>query len=156
MASRIETNIKRVRKSVADEQGRYIVRTRALARALAAETRDNIRFNVQPRAIGGVFEGYAMTSTLWRKVVASEPIKQGKGWVATVRVLLTGRVKRYALIHEVGGKIRAKNAPYLIFKIKGQWVQVKEVTIRAKHYFQKGVERTRKEVNLERLSKLIR
>jgi phage gpG-like protein len=57
----------------------------------------------------------------------------------------------YARIHEYGGIIRAKNAPYLCFPIggsaltpggkrsyakgaKGEWVRIKQVTIPARHY----------------------
>jgi len=37
---------------------------------------------------------------------------------------------KYAAIHEYGGVIKAKNAPYLHFKTsKGNWVRVKQVTI---------------------------
>lgn len=35
----------------------------------------------------------------------------------------------YARIHELGGTIRAKTAPYLHFKVGDRWVSTKEVTI---------------------------
>ena len=41
----------------------------------------------------------------------------------------------FILIHQFGGVIRAKNVPYLKFRINGQWVQKKEVTIPARRYF---------------------
>lgn len=41
----------------------------------------------------------------------------------------------YAAVQEFGGTIRAKNAPYLVFKTKdGSWHSVKEVTIPAHPY----------------------
>jgi len=147
--AKIESNIKRVRKSVQDEQGRYSVRTREMARKIAAQGRDNVRANIKAKP-AGVFPGYAISGALARKVVASEPKKSRQGWTATVRVLTTGKQRLYALIHEVGGTIKAKGSGYLHFKVQGQWVRVKSVRIRAKRYFAKGIEKTRRTVNLER------
>lgn len=148
MTTRIETNIQRVRKAAQDEQGRYILRTRALARKVAAQGRENVRANI---STSGGFPGYAISGALARKVVASEPQKVKGGWVATVRVLSTGKQRLYALIHEVGGTIRAKRAPHLVFRIPGVgWRRVKSVRIRRKQYFAKGIEKTRREFNLER------
>jgi hypothetical protein len=150
MTSRIETNIVRVRKSVKDEQGRYQLRTRALARRMAAAGRDNVRANIS----SPTFPGYAISGALAKKVVASEPAKSGNGWVALVRVLLTGRQARYATIHELGGVIKARAAPFLVFFIPGVgWRKVKQVKIRAKHYFSKGIEKTRREWNTARLKR---
>lgn len=150
--AKLETNVQRVKKSVLDTQGRYTLNTRALARQMGREVRDSVRANVTPRSIGGVFEGYAMTSTLWRHVVASAAKKATRAWTVRVRVLMTGRVKLYALIHEIGGIIRAKSKPFLVFKIKGRWVRVKQVRIRRKLYFRKGVEKIRKSTTLDALS----
>ena len=100
--------------------------------------------------LAGTF-AFAISGALARKVVASEPQKVKGGWVATVRVLSTGKQRLYALIHEVGGTIRAKRAPHLVFRIPGVgWRRVKSVRIRAKGYFRKGIEKTRREFNLER------
>jgi phage gpG-like protein len=47
----------------------------------------------------------------------------------------------YASIHEFGGVIQAKNAPYLVFKTAdGAWHSVKEVTIRATPFLQPALE----------------
>lgn len=40
----------------------------------------------------------------------------------------------YAGIHQMGGTITAKNAPYLTFRIGGQWVRKKSVTIPARPF----------------------
>lgn len=42
----------------------------------------------------------------------------------------------YAAIHEFGGVIRAKNKPYLVFKVNGHWYRKKQVTIPKRPYFQ--------------------
>jgi hypothetical protein len=42
----------------------------------------------------------------------------------------------YAGIHEFGGIIRAKNpSGYLTFRVRGQWVRVRQVRIRQKKYW---------------------
>lgn len=162
---RIESNVRRVRESVRDTQGRYGLRTRALARKMGAATRDNIRANIAPRP-GGVFPGYAITGKLAGKVVSSQPRQVGSQWEARVRVLLTGKQAKYALIHEVGGKIRVKSAAQLRAMFaslrrygqlgqaagrKARQGKLTHITIRAKRYFSKGVEKTRREWSLQRL-----
>jgi len=57
--------------------------------------------------------------------------------LATTQEGLTARVGSpliYARIHEKGGVIKAKNGPYLKFKIGGRWVQVPQVKIPARPY----------------------
>ena len=44
------------------------------------------------------------------------------------RVVIGSNLK-YARIHEKGGTIRARNSPYLVFRIGNQWISTKEVTI---------------------------
>ncbi len=41
----------------------------------------------------------------------------------------------YGPIHEFGGTIRAKRAPFLIFKVNGQWFRVKSVRIPARPHW---------------------
>jgi hypothetical protein len=160
--ARIEANIKRVRQSIKDTRGRYALRTRALARKMSAAARDNVRANIAPRP-AGVFPGYAITGALARKVVASEPQQSGGGWVAKVRVLLTGKQRAYALIHETGGKIKIRSAAQIraMFASLRRYGQLRAragrdgrleyITIRAKRYFAKGIEKTRREWNIARL-----
>lgn len=40
----------------------------------------------------------------------------------------------YAGVHEKGATIRAKNAPYLVFRIGKRWISAKEVTIPARPF----------------------
>ena len=44
---------------------------------------------------------------------------------------------KYAAIQEYWGTIKAKNKPYLTFKIWWKWIRKKQVTIKGSHYFQK-------------------
>lgn len=46
----------------------------------------------------------------------------------------------YARIHEEGGVIKAKNAPYLHFQVGGRWVKTKQVTIPARPYVRPSIE----------------
>jgi len=55
----------------------------------------------------------------YRRSVHVEPVDSSKVLVGTNRV--DGRQ------HEYGGVIKAKNKPYLVFKIDGHWVRVKQV-----------------------------
>ncbi|MBA4495101.1 HK97 gp10 family phage protein [Paenactinomyces guangxiensis] len=55
----------------------------------------------------------------------------------------------YARIQEEGGKIRAKRAKYLRFKIGNRWVTVKEVKIKPKRYLKRSASTT--QANVPRL-----
>lgn len=157
---RVETNIKRVRKSVEDTQGRYILRSRNLAKRQAVAGRENVRgFISRP-----TFPGYAMTGALEKKVVASEPKKIGNSYQAIFRVLQTGRQAKYAAIHERGGQIPIKNpaqirAMMAALASRGQRRApsgnkgLRVIRIRPKRYFAKGTEKTRREWNLARLKR---
>lgn len=46
----------------------------------------------------------------------------------------------YARIHEFGGTIRAKNKPYLTFKIGNRWIRKKQVVIPARPYMGPAIE----------------
>jgi len=143
---------KKVADSVLATKRNYKARARILTRKVGVAARDNVRANVMPRSAGGVFPGYAMTGALRNKVTASQPKRLGeKGWEVIVRVQLTGKTKLYALIHENGGIIRAKNAPFLVFQIMGQWFRKKVVRITRKQYFRKGIEKTIKQFGSNKL-----
>lgn len=45
----------------------------------------------------------------------------------------------YAAIHEYGGIIKAKNAPYLVFKIGDKWIRTKQVTMPARPYLSTSI-----------------
>lgn len=47
---------------------------------------------------------------------------------------------KYARIHELGGIIKAKNAPYLTFPVNGRWVSTKQVEIPARPYVRPSIE----------------
>ena len=49
-------------------------------------------------------------------------------------VVIVGTNVIYAAIHEFGGVITAKNKPMLVFKINGQWIRKRSVTIPARPY----------------------
>lgn len=50
----------------------------------------------------------------------------------------------YGPIHEFGGTIKAKNKPYLTFKVGGRWVRVKSVKITPKPYLTPAFEKLAK------------
>ena len=72
-------------------------------------------------------------------VHAGGHLNTGKGALrASIHTTESGLVAKvgtpliYGRIHEKGGTIRAKNRPYLKFKIGGHWVQVQSVEIKAR------------------------
>lgn len=50
----------------------------------------------------------------------------------------------YARIQEYGGTISAKKAPYLVFRVNGQWVRTKQVTLKGHPYMRPAFD-TKKE-----------
>lgn len=55
---------------------------------------------------------------------------RGSGAKTAVRLIVGGRGVVYARIHEEGGDVEAKRAPYLHFRLPGgQWVRTKRVKI---------------------------
>ena len=69
-----------------------------------------------------------------RKSITSD-LSQLKKWTTVV----WSDVK-YANIQEVWWDIKAKNKPYLHFKINWKWVKVKKVTIKWKRYLRRAFE----------------
>lgn len=74
------------------------------------------------------------------KAIEFAPYKSG-----TLRRSITTRMARqegivgtnlvYAKQREYGGEIKAKNAPYLVFQVKGHWVRKKSVIQKATPFF---------------------
>ena len=108
---------------------------RNACKAAAREVQLAIRDNLPGHHTGaGKFEGYAATGALRRAVSTTEPRKTSRGYEAEV-FMRPDETSVYASIHEYGGVIRARNKPYLVFKVKGQWVRVKQVRIRQKRFW---------------------
>lgn len=108
---------------------------KAAAREVQLAIRDKLPGHHSP---AGKFEGYAATGALRRAVSVTAPRKTRDGWQAEV-FMMPDRTQKYQSIHEYGGIIRARRAPYLVFQVKGQWVRVKQVRIRQKRYW-RGVQ----------------
>jgi hypothetical protein len=104
---------------------------KAAAREVQLAIRDNLPGHHTP---AGKFEGYASTGALRRAVSVTAPRKVAGGYHAEV-FMAPDRTKPYQSIHEYGGIIRARSKPYLRFKVRGQWVRVKQVRIRQKKYW---------------------
>jgi len=73
----------------------------------------------------------------YRRSVHVEPGIDSDG----VPYALTGTDNIAAKQHEFGGVIKAKNVPYLMFKINGKWVKVKQVTQPAHPHFRPTLDR---------------
>ena len=104
---------------------------KAAAREVQLAIRDKLPGYRTP---AGKFEGYSATGQMKRDVSTTEPRKTRQGYEAEV-FMRPGHSLAKAPIHEYGGVIRARNKPYLVFKVKGQWVRVKQVRIRQKRFW---------------------
>ena len=124
---------------------KFAFATRKAASRGGRVLRDAIREQIPPPRGAGNFPGYAATGTLRRAIVDTEPQNRPRAndWQVSVLVNESSPARVYAHIHNVGGVIRAKNAPYLKFKIGNQWIQVKSVRIRRKSYMAQGVKLAR-------------
>ena len=133
--------------------------TRNSTNRAARHVRDAIRDEIPPPKGAGAFPGYKARGTLKRAVVTVGPKKSRDGWQADVVINRNSRAAVYARIHEVGGVIYARRAPWLIFRkppvmtrsgIPGnkafvfrgrdgrEYVATKAVRIRRKRYFATG------------------
>lgn len=113
--------------------------TAATAKSCKAAARE-VQLGIRDKLPGyqtaaGKFEGYAATGALRRAVSVTDPRRIPGGHQAEV-YLAPGQHMIYARIHEFGGIIRAKNPTgYLTFRVRGQWVRVRQVRIRQKKYW---------------------
>lgn len=64
--------------------------------------------------------------------------------------VVVGVAPRWAAIHHFGGTIRAKAAPWLVFKIGNRWARKKKVTIPARPFL--GISKDDKDAILDVLS----
>ena len=124
---------------------KFAFATRKAASRGGRVLRDAIREQIPPPRGAGNFPGYAAKGTLRRAIVDTEPQNRPRAndWQVSVVVNESSPARVYAHIHNVGGVIRAKNAPYLKFKIGNQWIQVKSVRIKRKNYMAQGVKLAR-------------
>ena len=124
---------------------KFAFATRKAASRGGRVLRDAIREQIPPPRGAGNFPGYAAKGTLRRAIVDTEPQNRPRAndWQVSVVVNESSPARVYAHIHNVGGVIKAKNAPYLKFKIGNQWIQVKSVRIKRKSYMAQGVKLAR-------------
>lgn len=123
------------RKLHSDLTGGTLQSNKAAAREVQLAIRDNLPGH---RTAAGKFQGYAATGALRRAVSVTAPRKTSAGFHSEV-FMAPDRTRIYQAIHEYGGIIRAKPGNraggYLVFRIMGRWVKVKQVRIRQKKYF---------------------
>ncbi len=124
---------------------KFAFATRKAASRGGRVLRDAIREQIPPPRGAGNFPGYAAKGALRRAIVDTEPVNRptARDWQVSVVINESSSARVYAHIHNVGGVIRARNAPYLKFKIGNQWIQVKQVRIRRKSYMAQGVKLAR-------------
>lgn len=119
-------------------------------------------------AIGGVLvsaiklrfqAGSAVDGTPWAPVLrGGQPLRDtGTHLMNTTNyrvdgnAVLVGVAPRWAAVHHFGGTIRAKIAPWLLFKIGNRWARKKEVTIPARPFL--GISNEDKDAIMDVLSR---
>lgn len=123
------------RKLHSDLVGGTLLSNKAAAREVQLAIRDNLPGH---RSAAGKFQGYAATGALRRAVSVTAPRKTASGYHSEV-FMAPDKTRIYQSIHEYGGVIRAKAGNraggYLVFRVQGRWVKVRQVRIRQKKYF---------------------
>lgn len=130
---------------------RQFIREESRSRcALAGETvRWSIRNQIPPPKQGNWAARASLpdeegTGALKESISVSDPIPFGGpsgGYRCRVFVNMAGDVRKYALIHEVGGTITAKGKTMTFFSIPhNRVIDRYQVYIRPKYYFRDGVE----------------
>lgn len=109
--------------------------------------REQIPHGAFQRRVGN-FKGYAASGRLWKDVRCDRPRQKRSvlgrykaGFEVDVYMDRSGRSAVYQRIHEVGGEIRPRNKPYLVFRVPpyvGKWVRTTLVRIKRKRYFATG------------------
>lgn len=131
MAHNANEVLRSSRKLHSDLTAASLQSCKAAAREVQLAIKDNLPGYHSP---AGKFEGYSATGALRRAVSVTAPRKTRGGYEAEVFMAPDG-TKKYQSIHEYGGIIRVRRAPYLVFQVKGHWVRVKQVRIRQKKYW---------------------
>lgn len=148
---------------------RFEMATKAASEEAAKHIQKRIQAQIPPPQGNGKFPGYAATGTLRNDIIIVGP-KQNRdfrgrfasGWSTEVKVNPSGRSAKYAHIHEVGGIIRPRSKPFMVFALppnafsyptsvnvnrktyawKGKdgltWIKTTAVVIRRKRYFATG------------------
>ncbi|EGV38410.1 phage virion morphogenesis protein [Neisseria weaveri] len=138
--------------------------TRPMMRAIATDMVSLTEDNFESESWGGqkwprskrAASGRGKTLQLSGQLAASISTKVGNDFARI------GSNKKYAAIHHLGGTIKAKNKPYLVFPVAGGGLRkVKSVNIPARPYLpingtgqlQNGAERSLLDIALKSLSK---
>lgn len=114
--------------------GAEMVRTEAVTKHLSGPK--------MARGVGSEKNGTLQPDTGGLRTSVNTKVKMTGGRVRGI----VSTNKKYAPIHEYGGTIAAKSSPYLFFKVGGQWVKTKEVTIPARSFLRPSLDKKRKPV----------
>lgn len=145
------SNLNQWRQALRSAQTNHQEIIRQMAPAVAREARDTIRRRLPPGATSSSgmtnpFPGYAATGRLKESIVAGPATKAGNSFRIYVGLARHARkLERMKFaVHEYGMVIKARNKPYLTFKIGDKWISTKRVRIRAKRFFRSGWDEVRR------------
>lgn len=130
----IEANLSSVPFLLLEENLPAIVNT--AFRKMADDTVLEARANIHPGRSGlHNRSGKLRGSIRLRNYVQMTP-----GGIGTATITAGNSKVPYARIHEQGGIIRAKNAPFLVFRVGGRWIKKKQVVIPKRSYLQPAID----------------
>lgn len=109
---------------------------RPIGRALIRNTQDRARRGVTPS--GDEFEPH--NALYWASKRNATALRESGRLMKSLSSQVSGAQLRvgtntkYAAVHQFGATIKAKNAPFLVFKLGNRWVKTKEVEIPARPF----------------------
>lgn len=129
----IEANLSSVPFLLLEENLPAIVNT--AFRKLADDTVLEARANINPSRSGLHNRSGALRGSIRLK----NYIQMTPGGIGEATITAGNSKVPYARIHEQGGIIRARNAPFLVFRVGGRWIKTKQVRIPARPYLQPAI-----------------
>ncbi len=113
---------------------------------VVGESRDSYLSGPRPKHLGRI-NGDLARSVFYQVANSSKVFKLGTPTLSgdpSSSFVAVGSNLKYAPVHEFGATIRAKNAPFLVFKtLDGAWHKIKKVVIPARPFLQPAVQDSR-------------
>lgn len=114
----------------------------ASARTLVRKVGDSLRQRASHKGAGGEPAPAGQPPAQKTGTLARSISFDLRGNTAFVGVASDSPSNKYAMIHEFGGRIEAKNAPFLVFQLPdGEWRKVKFVNMPARPYLRPALNR---------------
>lgn len=108
-----------------------------------------------------IFQGGLVLERLVKQNIRGKGLIDSGNYRASIRAVKVSDVRTevfshvvYGPIHEFGGTITAKRAPFLVFQVDGQWVRVRSVRIPARPHWRPAVKQGQRKI-LDEINKAL-